>query len=544
MDDSQITYVLNIFAQYRRCFTLEELSNFADSDSDNEILRHALLTDSRFMQLAEGDSNEKHSIAKRSLFQCFCQLSLKLAQAKQARLNKHQVAILMSSLRIDGRWDTPPMEAIQFGGHFGFIGPAWTPDEHVFPLAHILSFSKDPAKVASVIMKNFTAGERAYQAFEQLAQELIQEGLSKFSERVRYVVQPREGLLTGTKMTLEQVGVHLGITRERARQLEAKFWDKLQHRPRGRALAQSFSIASLCDIISRQGSLIVPLDSPDASLRRFAAKCAGIPQAEVPHTRIIILGASPKDVTLPKSSGSLHREIDVDSIATRLELERRLCLTGTDLRTVAESIAQFRRKRLTKRQKAYLALRAVGKPAHCSEITEAYNSLFPDELSTEQNLHAVLSHERYGVVWIGIRSTFALKEWGYEHPPETLFDTVTEIVKERYKETAQPVPFTVVVAEMGKHRQVVNPSSLTIAAHCNPNLQRVGKDSFIPKELGEEIQEEISAEELDRILREFEKECNKMAPAQEFPSPSAKTPPSRFRHILLNFKQKLISLRS
>ena len=296
--------------------------------------------------------------------------------------------------------------------------------------------------------------------------------------------------------------------------------------------------------MSKQGSLIVPQYSHEAFLLSFLAKCTSVPQAEFPHIGIVILGASPKDAMPPKSTGLVHEDIDTDSIATHLESERQLCLTQSDLKTLAESLSQFRRKHLTKGQKAYLALRAIGRPAHCSEITEVYNSLFPDQPSTEHNLHAVLSRDEYGVVWIRIRSTFALKEWGYEHPSQTLFDTAVEIVKERYEETGQPVPFTVIVAEMGKHRQVVNPSSLTIATHCNPNLRRIGKDSFGPKEPTEEIQEEISAEELDRILREFEKECNKMAPAQEFPSPAAKTPPSRFRHVLLDLKQKLTSLRS
>ena len=157
MDDNQTTHVLNIFAQYPRCFTLEELSDFADSDSDNEMLRHTLLADSRFIQSEEENSNEKHFIPKRSLFQWFCRLSIRLAQAKQTRLSKHQVAMLMSSLRIDGRWDTPPVEAVQFGSHFGLIGPAWTSNKYVFPLAHILSFAQDPTKVTSIVMENFRA---------------------------------------------------------------------------------------------------------------------------------------------------------------------------------------------------------------------------------------------------------------------------------------------------------------------------------------------------------------------------------------------------
>jgi hypothetical protein len=263
-----------------------------------------------------------------------------------------------------------------------------------------------------------------------------------------------------------------------------------------------------------------------------------------PHTELMIFGVSQEDAIPPKSTGSIYEEVDVNSIATQLESKCRLCLIHSDLKTLAESIAQFRRKRLTKGQKAYLALRTIGRPAHCSEITEVYNSIFPDEPSTEQNLHAVLSRGGYGVVWIGIRSAFALKEWGYEHPSIGLFESVTEIVEERYKETAQPVPFAVIVAEMGKRRQIVNPASLTIAAQCNPRLRRVGKDSFIPKEPTEEMQEEISAEELDRILREFEKEGNKRATDQKLqPTPKKGHSPSRFGRAVLSLKQKLTSLR-
>ncbi len=147
----------------------------------------------------------------------------------------------------------------------------------------------------------------------------------------------------------------------------------------------------------------------------------------------------------------------------------------------AESIVKFCLKRLNKEQKVYLALRTIGKPAYSAKITEVYNSLFPEHPSTEYNIYAVLGREKYGVVWIGIRSTFALKEWGYEHPSETLFNTVTKIVEEKYKETTRPVPFTVIVAEMGKDRQVVRNSSLTIASYRNPNLRHIGKNSFIPK---------------------------------------------------------------
>jgi hypothetical protein len=108
------------------------------------------------------------------------------------------------------------------------------------------------------------------------------------------------------------------------------------------------------------------------------------------------------------------------------------------------------------------------------------------------------------VVWIGVRGTYALKEWGYERPSKGLFEAVADIVENRYEATGTPVPFAVIAAEMGKLRRVVKLSSLTFATHCNPRLRRVSGDSFVPRAPDDEVVEEIAEDELDRILQEFE----------------------------------------
>jgi len=502
MDDNQITYVLNNFIQYEHCFTLEDLSNFAESDFDNELVRHALLTDSRFMQLEKGNSNKKHFISKKRLFQWFCKLNLRLAQTKQIRLSKHQLAMLMSFLCINERWDNPPTEVIQFGKQFGFIGSAWTDNQYVFPLAYVLSFMPNYLSKVTIkyILEDISKDIIDISLpFKQLAQESVQKGFSCFRERECYIIKAREGFLTGKKMTLEWIGINKGITRERVRQIESKLWHRLRHP----AHAPTFSIALIYNIMSKQGSLIIPANSSEALTIRFLAKCAGVPYITLSNIKMLILGALSEDTILSKSGSPILEDIDVASIVNRWESEGRLCLIKSDLQALAENIAWFRRRPLNKGQKVYLALRTIGKPAHSAKITEVYNSLFPDQPSTVHNIHAVLSREKHGVVWIGIRSTFALKKWGYEHPSETLFDTVTKIVEEKYKEINQPIPFEIIVTEMGKYRHFVNHNSLTIAALCNPNLRRIGKNLFIPKEPGEETQEEVLAEKLDIILREF-----------------------------------------
>lgn len=505
MDDNQIIYILNLFAQYEHCFTFEDLSNFTEPDFDSELLKHALSNDSRFILLNKGHSNKKYFIPKRRLFQWFCQLNLRLAQAKQVRLSKHQLTTLISFLCIHERWDTPSIEVIQFGEQFGFIGTTCTKNQYIFPLANILSFMSYGLSEVTVkhIIKEISLDTiNVNFSFKHLAQELIKEKYSCFTEKECYIIKAREGLLTGKKMTLEWIGIHYGITRERVRQLEFRVWRKL----RNPVHAPTFSRALIYNIMSKQGSLMIKTDSPEVLTISFLSKCSRVPYVTLSHINLAILGALPEDTKLLTPRRLLLDNIDIDSVSiiNQWESEGRFCLIKRDMQFLAESIIRFRLKRLNKGQKVYLALRTIGKPAHTAKITEVYNSIFPDHPSTEHNIHAVLSHEKYGVVWIGIRSTFALKEWGYEHPSETLFNAVTKIVEEKYKETTRPVPFTIIVTEMGKYRKVVRNSSLTIASHCNPNLRRIGKNSFIPKKPDEEMQVEIFEEELDRILRDFQ----------------------------------------
>ncbi|MBU1035616.1 hypothetical protein KJ974_02850 [bacterium] len=480
MDDNQIIYILNIFAQYEHCFTLEDLSNFAEPDFDSKLLKHALLNDSRFILMNKGSSNKKYFIPRRRLFQWFCQLNLRLAQAKKIRLSKHQLAKLMGLLCIHERWDTPSTEVIQFAKQFGFIGTAWTADQYIFPLAYILSFMSYSLSEITVkyIIKEISSNTIDVNfSFKHLAQELIQEKFSCFTESENYIIKAREGLLTGKKMTLQWLGDQYGTARERIRQMEAKAWRKL----RNPVHAPTFSRALIYNIMSKQGSLMVKTDSPEVLTINFLSKCSRVPYATLSHINLTILGVLPEDTILVKHRRLLLDNIDSVSIINQWESEGRFCLMKRDLQFLAESIIRFRLKRLSKEQKVYLVLQTIGKPAHSAKITEVYNSLFPEHPSTEYNIHAVLSLEKYGVVWIGIRSTFALKEWGYEHPSKTLFNKVTKIVEEKYKETTRPVPFTIIVAEMGKYRQVVKNSSLTIASYRNPNLRHISKNSFIPK---------------------------------------------------------------
>ena len=75
-------------------------------------------------------------------------------------------------------------------------------------------------------------------AGHQLLRERIVDVLSELAERERDVLRMRFGLDDGYPRTLEEVGRHLHVTRERIRQIEAKAIKKLRHAKRRKKLEE------------------------------------------------------------------------------------------------------------------------------------------------------------------------------------------------------------------------------------------------------------------------------------------------------------------
>ena len=69
-----------------------------------------------------------------------------------------------------------------------------------------------------------------------LLREKLNEVLNTLSTREREVLELRFGLKDGRQRTLEEVGQHFGVTRERIRQIEAKALRKLRHPSRSKKL--------------------------------------------------------------------------------------------------------------------------------------------------------------------------------------------------------------------------------------------------------------------------------------------------------------------
>jgi len=496
MATNEYTNITNTFAQYKGCFTIEDLLAFTEEEQDKEILIQTIENDSRFVQTCEQTTGEKYFIAKKALYHWYVNLNVKLAKANTDKLDSKQLASKMSFLRLDGIWTSLPVEYVKFGQQFGLISPTLQQNEYVFPIAHILSFmSRSNIQVAVNFLYTFPDKQDSILSPEHIITQAVEDNLKRFTNRERYIIVKRQGFGGIAKMTLEQIGQTLGITRERIRQIEAKCLKKMRHPKFHNTLVVPFISYIL------RGGLIVSSNRSKLEMK-FVAKCLNIPVAQFKPTDLLVLGETTQRLVTPKEIW--RNLLDIDVTADYLQSSLNLILTKNDMVKIAEALSLALPSRLTKSQKVYLALKQIRRPAHFERIAETYNLLFPKDYLSDRNVHAMLTREEHGVVWIGIRGTYALKEWGYERPSSTLFKTIAKIVEQKYTETSKPVPSLVIQAEIGKYRKIVNPNSIIFATYFNPDLLCVNEDHFVPKPPNES-QVETSGEELDRILEEFEK---------------------------------------
>jgi len=90
-----------------------------------------------------------------------------------------------------------------------------------------------PVGEDNAVLGDFIEDEAAVDAFEHVAMGMrlseLESILQKLTERERDVVIMRYGLDAGVPRTLDEVGKHYSLTRERIRQIEAKALAKLRH---------------------------------------------------------------------------------------------------------------------------------------------------------------------------------------------------------------------------------------------------------------------------------------------------------------------------
>ena len=500
MRQREILNLLDTFAARNRCFTLREVSDWAADPVASEQLRPAFGQDARFIRIGQGAREAEYFLPERELFRWWAGFNWRLVDLGQARLTEGQLTTALNSLRPEGAWSAPPGDILNYGRQFGLVAVAWTPGIYVFPLAYILAQTTPRLRPAfQAALTAFEEPKARDLALRQKAAEVVETVLAQCDPRNAYILKGREGLPPRQRIfTLAELGRELGRTRERVRQVERQFWHRLNNpAPKGPAPTYDGSAlipAFIAELMRRQGSLLLDPEDGDTPWARFLAKSAGVPYARAKAGPGIALGIS--DLQTPARQALAAAAPKADNpylLANQLARGPLAYLGGSDLQRLADAIVDKRPpRRRTKSEKVYAVLQHLGQPAHFSEVAAVYNRLFPDDPTSEHNIHGILTNcgkpdsERYGIVWIGSGGTYALKENGYARPKLGLFDAVTKIVTEQYAATGQPVSVSVIAAELGKQRPIINPASFAYATSLNPRLEKVAKDHYIPKDLGSE----------------------------------------------------------
>ena len=117
----------------------------------------------------------------------------------------------------------------------------------VSKVEEILKIAQEPVSLETPIgeeedshLGDFIQDDEASQPSEEASYTLLREQLDEVLEtltvREKKVLELRFGLEDGRSRTLEEVGQHFGVTRERIRQIEAKALRKLRHPSRSKRL--------------------------------------------------------------------------------------------------------------------------------------------------------------------------------------------------------------------------------------------------------------------------------------------------------------------
>ena len=275
--DDTISELVETFSVWDRCFSVPEVTAWAEDAVAPHALRQALLSDTRLIALGPSGWGTEYFLPEQKALQWWSDFIVRLAHIGVSRLHKRQLAVAMNSLYRFTLWAIPPPALVELGQRHGFVAPAWSPGFYVFPIAHLLS------QITILDLRHGTQVQLGlWPGGDLTIHGAVDSLLLEFGERVSYVVKAREGLLPSEKATLEELGSTYGVTRERIRQIENTFWRGLRHPQRRNSL--SLICSSLVNIIRKSGRLALSDDEESAPYVLFAAKCLAF------HMSILRLG--------------------------------------------------------------------------------------------------------------------------------------------------------------------------------------------------------------------------------------------------------------
>ncbi len=336
--------------------------------------------------------------------------------------------------------------------------------------------------------------------YSQLRDE-IEQLLRLLSERERYVIQRRFALDKTDKATLEEIGHHYNVTRERIRQIENNALQKLRRNINNSVLSDINETAVL--EIKNEGGII----REDVLVSKLIKEKSGFSVSAIlfvlsldgrftrktntihymPHFRLTLYTDKVVDTLCAKAYEFLNTNknlVKIEDMKTTLLKEpgekeifetnslKSLFEIHKSFKVVDNCVGLITWKHIhprTLRDKIFFVLRERNKPMHFVDIANIIVEKGFDNKNV--NLQAVHNELiRYeGFVLIG-RGLYALDEWGYR--PGTVADVIENILKKKGSLSEENI-----ILEVLKSRNV---KKITIILNLKNNTRftRVGRKQY------------------------------------------------------------------
>lgn len=339
-------------------------------------------------------------------------------------------------------------------------------------------------------------------AHELKPKEIIEKLLLVLSDKEKYIVQHRFGIGTNQRKTLEEIGQHYGVTRERVRQIEKNALKKLKRNAFNTQLKFINEIAK--GIIKKHGGLLI-----DSKLVNILLNTIPVLSLEEANEIRLSLTLDP-DVErasntidfhphwrLRNVSATLTRQIDqighklleskgdvwplndlVDAMRGHLQEETPDTLISSvleiDKRTkfVKEGVGLKLWRHInprTLRDKIHFILEKEKKPLHFEDIAQKIrDAKFDTKKINIQAVHnELIRNDQFILIGRGI---YALSKWGYQ--PGTVAKVLEGILKDGKARSREEI-----MKEVLKQRQV---KKITIYLNLknNPKIKTLQGDKY------------------------------------------------------------------
>ncbi|HRY82829.1 MAG TPA: sigma factor-like helix-turn-helix DNA-binding protein [Candidatus Moranbacteria bacterium] len=310
--------------------------------------------------------------------------------------------------------------------------------------------------------------------------------LSELNQRSREIIQKRFGLLNGKKETLDKIGRHYGITRERVRQIISEALKNIATKTEDKSFLEAeekiiFTI-SQNDGIIKTSEVIEKFNSDgeaEANAIKFFALCSKkiIEAEEKKFFEKIWIISENAILEIKKTLVEAEKIISQEKkLFTDSEITSRLSsvfphLTSPKTVNFLKASANIKKNKFDKwgmkhwaeiapkgtRERVHLILKEHKRPLHFVEIAGLIDKFeLGKRKAHPQTVHnELIKDERFVLIGRGI---YALREWGYFE------GTIQEVIKNILEDKKKPLKKEEIIFEVLKIREV---KKTTISINLN-----------------------------------------------------------------------------